>query len=435
MIRNECESLRQENEELLRETLFDLERSRRRELELRKESEGLLHGLRALSQTTSTEQMFDELLAALGKVLEYQQALVLTMRDGRLVPLTATSNPLLHSHWEAGKLLRRVLDGETVAVFDIAMVPEWISQPAEVRAGVTSALHAPLSTGDSIALLVCTHARRGAFSRRHINVARRFAPLMQQALLNAQARESRMREKELQHQHEMAVRASRLKSQFLSTMSHELRTPLNAILGFSQLMESDPDFPLPAVHADSLQEILKAGQHLLKLVDEVLDIGRIDAGKIKIERSPIVLSDLLQECLTLLQPKAQSLGIELDNQVSVHTPSRVLADPFRLKQVLLNLISNAIKYNRAQGRVWIASRYENDRLQVSVHDTGPGLSSEECSSVFEPFVRVAATRYEVEGTGMGLTIAKRLMELMDGDIGVISRPGKGSEFWISLPLD
>jgi PAS domain S-box-containing protein len=226
-----------------------------------------------------------------------------------------------------------------------------------------------------------------------------------------------------------AEKANRAKSDFLSSMSHELRTPLNAIIGFSQLLGMDE---LDETQQESVREISSAGRHLLELINEILDLAKIESGHINLEIKPINLAQLVGECHTLVSSLAIKHGIrievpELDDRL------QVLGDPTRLKQVLLNLLSNAIKYNRADGRVRLhLQRSGAERLRLAVEDTGRGLSGEELGRLFEPFNRLHAEHGEVEGTGIGLVIAKTLMELMQGSIGVDSIPGVGSTFWIEL---
>ena len=228
-----------------------------------------------------------------------------------------------------------------------------------------------------------------------------------------------------------AEKASLAKSDFLSNMSHELRSPLNAILGFSQLMESGTPPPTP-VQRQSIDQILQAGWYLLELINEILDLALIESGKLSLSREPTSLSDVLNDCRGMIEPLAVKCGIGLIFPLFDGTPF-VKADRTRLKQVLINLLSNAIKYNRAGGTVEVICTIGATHLtRISVHDTGDGLTSEKLAQLFQPFNRLGQESGSEEGTGIGLVVSKRLIELMGGQIGVESTVGTGSAFWIDL---
>ncbi len=231
-----------------------------------------------------------------------------------------------------------------------------------------------------------------------------------------------------------AERASSAKTEFLSRMSHELRTPLNAVLGFAQLLENDPDEPLSNCQKDSVDQILVAGWHLLKLINEVLDLSRIESGKVSLEVGDMEVEPLLDECLALLSPVAAQRKIRINLERASVQGCWLRGDEMRFKQVLLNLLSNAIKYNREGGDVRVGcSPVGGDYVRISVSDTGEGLTEEKQAHLFEAFNRMGAEHSGVEGTGIGLVIVKRLVEMMGGEIGVHSEVGQGSEFWVTLP--
>ncbi|MBA4177492.1 MAG: PAS domain S-box protein, partial [Leptothrix sp. (in: Bacteria)] len=231
---------------------------------------------------------------------------------------------------------------------------------------------------------------------------------------------------------EAADRANQAKSEFLSSMSHELRTPMNAILGFGQLMEADDN--LPAEHRDNVKEVLKAGRHLLGLISEVLDLAKVESGHIDLSLEPVRLVPVVDECIALLTPLAALRGIALGHEGLAGAVVR--ADRLRLKQGLLNLLSNAIKYNRDGGTVHLDVKPAGlDSLRIRVTDSGPGIPAGRLAELFQPFNRLGAEGGEIEGTGIGLTITRRIVELMGGTVGVASEFGVGSCFWIELPLE
>jgi PAS domain S-box-containing protein len=232
-----------------------------------------------------------------------------------------------------------------------------------------------------------------------------------------------------------AERANNAKSQFLSQMSHELRTPLNAILGFAQIMNEDLENLDPAFRQECVEHILKGGNHLLELINDVLDLSRIETGNLSVSLEPTELAPLIKEVLALSEPLAVISQIDLIDNIFSDTHHIVNADRVRLRQVLLNLISNAIKYNRPQGTVTLSceTRGEN-RLRISVTDTGPGIPKEDHAHMFKPFIRLKEHETLVEGTGIGLTICKKLINLMNGEIQLESESGKGTTFSIDLDL-
>ncbi len=229
-----------------------------------------------------------------------------------------------------------------------------------------------------------------------------------------------------------AERASKAKTEFLSRMSHELRTPLNAMLGFAQLLRVDPRHPLHDDQRTKVAHIERAGAHLLAMLTDVLDLSRIEAGSLPMSIEPLAVNDVIEAALAMTSTQATDASVQL-----LATPPeaglRVRGDQLRLRQVLVNLLSNAIKYNRRSGQVLVEAIGVDDEVVISVNDTGRGMDAQQLAHLFEPFNRLGAERTPIEGTGIGLVIVKRLVELMQGRIEVSSQPDEGTRFRVWLP--
>lgn len=278
----------------------------------------------------------------------------------------------------------------------------------------------------------------------HIEIAREVADQLSVAIQQTRFREElrrhaadlerRVAERtaELEKARHVADHANQAKSEFLSRMSHELRTPLNAVLGFAQLLQMDA---LSEEQRESVEHIDKGGRHLLGLINEVLDIARIEAGRLTISLEPVPVQSLVQESLDLIAPLAAAEQIHLDGHLADTPGLHVQADRQRLKQILLNLLSNAVKYNRKGGAVTLSyDETPTGRLRINVTDTGPGIAPEKMERLFKPFERLDVDQTGIEGSGLGLALSKRLAEAMGGTLGVESSVGRGSTFWVELPL-
>jgi len=305
-------------------------------------------------------------------------------------------------------------------------------------------LGVPIFYGETLVGMYGIANRAGGYDDKIINFLRPFdatyGAIIHSKRLTDQDQKNKIA---LVEAREEAENANRAKSQFLSSMSHELRTPMNAIMGFGQLLNMETENPLSLSQQENVDEITKAGHHLLDLINQVLDLARIESGRIDLSIEPIILSEVITESLQLITPLAHRRGIEISflyngDNIALDQLSQIQtvlqADRVRFKQVMLNLLSNAVKYNNENGKITITStNIENELTRITVEDTGNGLNTNQMSQLFKPFSRLEADNTAVEGTGIGLVITKNLVELMGGSIGVESTPNKGSSFWFNIP--
>jgi hypothetical protein len=269
----------------------------------------------------------------------------------------------------------------------------------------------------------------------HIRIRKRRLPDGSVLAYHQDINDVKRSEQELKTAVALADTANKAKSEFLSSMSHELRTPLNAILGFGQLLEFNPKEQLSDHQTDQVHQILKGGAHLIDLIDQVLELSKIESGNFSISIENVNPNLVIMESIKLVETQAEENHIEIELAVPEDNLSMVLTDRSRLRQILLNLLSNAVKYNRGGGRVTVSlGEPENNFQRISVSDTGLGIPSNSQNELFEPFNRLGRETGEIEGTGIGLTITKQLVELMGGKIGFESEENVGSTFWIELPV-
>jgi CheY-like chemotaxis protein len=252
-------------------------------------------------------------------------------------------------------------------------------------------------------------------------------------MLGFDVTEELAREQAFEHARHEAEAANRAKSDFLASMSHELRTPLNSVLGFAQLLQRDKGGRLSERQHQMVDHIFKGGEHLLRLIDDILDLARIEARGVEISADPISVTVTVKEVLRALEPAAMSAGVEL-RAMDGDEPPLVRGDAGRLLQIVMNFTSNAIKYNRPGGSVALGVTAAEGRVRISVVDTGIGIAPEYRDKLFQPFQRAGQETGSIEGTGVGLAICRRLAEAMSGAVGFTSALDAGSTFWVEMPV-
>jgi len=326
---------------------------------------------------------------------------------------------------------RTILGGELVHIRDVDTEPGLSAQSRAItqKAGVRAVLLAPMrSMGTTTGALSVARTEPGGFSEREVELIRTFAD---QAVI---AMENVRLFREIQEKSAQLEVANKHKSDFLANMSHELRTPLNAIIGFSEVLIDKMFGEVNEKQADYLKDIHESGKHLLSLINDILDLSKIEAGRMELEISSFHLPTALSNAMTLVRERAQRHGIQLDLEIGPGLGD-LQADERKFKQIVVNLLSNAVKFTRDGGRVDVSARLDSTHIRISVKDTGIGIAPEDHAAVFEEFKQVGRdyTR-KAEGTGLGLALTKRFVELHGGEIRLESAPGKGSTFTFTLPV-
>jgi Osmosensitive K+ channel histidine kinase len=319
---------------------------------------------------------------------------------------------------------------EPAQVVDITVPGAYESRLREnlIESGVRAVLAVPMvREGELIGCLVVSRNRPGEFTADIIELLRTFATQSALAIQNARLfREIELKSRELEA-------ASRHKSEFLANMSHELRTPLNAIIGFSEVLSERLFGELNDKQTEYLKDIHTSGQHLLSLINDILDLSKIEAGKMDLELSDFDLPTTIDNALILVRERAARRGIALHRTVDERL-GQIQADERKIRQVLLNLLSNAIKFTPEGGRIEVGAQAVNGSIEVSVTDTGVGIAPEDQKAVFEEFRQVGSAEKKVEGTGLGLALSRKFIELHGGRISVKSQEGQGSTFTFTIPV-
>lgn len=397
--------------------------------------------LRVISSSpTDVQPVFDTIAERATRLCDANYGFVFTF-DDELLHLRSTFGLDLHGveavrrqfplrpeeHSIAG---RTVSGGAVVRVPDVLADPEYALKGAAKVAGYRSSLGVPmLREGQIVGAITVNRAKVGDFSDKQVDLLKTFASQAVIAIQNVRLF-NEIQEKSLQLE-----LANRHKSEFLSTMSHELRTPLNAIIGFSEILLEKMFGEVNEKQDDYLKDIHSSGQHLLSLINDILDLAKVEAGRMELNIGNFDLPTAIDNALTLIRERATRHGISLAAQVDPRL-GELNADERKLKQILLNLLSNAVKFTPAGGRITVSAGLLGDMVEIAVNDTGIGIAREDQAAVFEEFKQVG-TDYarKAEGTGLGLALTRKLVELHGGTMRLESEPGKGSIFAFTLPLN
>ncbi len=389
-------------------------------------------GQRALAGA-DLSSLLDQAAVLVRRILDVDYCSILQLSDDETV-LIATAQ----AGWPEGEFGNQVPAGrgsqsgytlitrEAVIVEDMATEQRFAASEVARSYGVVSGLSVPIEASErAIGVLAAFTKTPRTFVQDDVHFLQAVANVLTASIERQRAEES------IRLAREQAETANRAKSEFLSRMSHELRTPLNAILGFTQLLELDQ--PTPS-QEESISHISRAGHHLLSLINEVLDIARIESGRLALNPEAIEIGVFLRETLDLIRPLAARHEVDTQFIEGPANGELLFADRQRLKQVMLNLLSNAVKYNRPGGRVQVSCALLGaDRLRIDVTDTGRGISRERMKGLFVPFERLGAEESEIEGTGIGLALSRGIVTALKGELGVTSVEGEGSTFWVIIP--
>lgn len=416
--------------EELRESIAQLNRQLERERQRRTLVEAILSNIHVVLGANDVQQAFEQLVEATQPIIPFDMVGIMQpcVDDAtQWECVLATDALLTQLKWSAGALFERVLQGTPVASFDVSLIAEWRGAlEGYDTSRIVSVLHSPIEGFGRRAMMICTSPARAAFGRQHIESAQMLSSLASQVLINMEHRRT-IRDRDV------AQRADQAKSMFLAAMSHELRTPLNIIIGYCELIAEEAEDREVEWFSEDLDKVLSSAQHLLGLIGDVLDISRVEQGKMDVNIESFSLEGLLRVLDTAASGLMHTHGNTFSLVPHEPLPTHVDGDQMKIRQVLLNLLGNAAKFTE-KGTIALHVKVIDQRLRFEVHDTGQGINADDLGRLFDAFERVEQGFAQKEGAGLGLALSRRLATLLGGDLWCESTPGEGSVFFFEVPI-
>ncbi|MCE0492539.1 response regulator [Vibrio salinus] len=423
--------------EALTETLLELKQSKEREARLAEENRVILATLSSLSTAENKYQIFDELNKVIAKYIPFDEFLVISKpKSSDFYKTFLSSNSTFEDKtWTHGDKFKRVLSGESILLYDPSSLPEFTLIHQTLKCTIKSALITGIKGQVNDLVLLLIGNTSGKFSVQNKQTLSRFRPLLERAIIDIELKEElqnlvELRTKELQEARITAEKANHTKSEFLAMMSHEIRTPLSAVLGIIDVMRENTNSEQSVL----LEKMEGSAELLHTIISDILDLSKIESGQFQLHCEWVCLNSKLSSAFEYYRTLAETKGLTFKQRVNIQNDYMHYVDPVRIVQIISNLVGNAVKFTE-NGSVTLCVYSSSDQLLVKVKDTGIGISKTRISNLFNPFYQVEnGKRRQFGGTGLGLTITKKLIDLMYGKISINSNPGVGTEFEVSIPL-